>query len=197
MGSQDTHRDRGPMADPFGPKIAKIIGAAINRLTPEELAERIRRVREGEAPPGTVERLSGDGIRTFIWAGEPLATAPTEHPDSATTGGNDNMPDYSMDEIPDYPPLAEPGDLVAAAFKRHALTGRDWTKFVDGTQRWTTEWKTMIGHLERRGGEIRISPKWLGSPTDQIQHEANRLEGLGEPEWRLWNAWAEERRQQG
>ncbi|WP_237328286.1 hypothetical protein [Streptomyces sp. CBMAI 2042] len=97
-----------------------------------------------------------------------------------------------MSTIPDFSPMPGPGELVLAAFERYPLTEGDWSRFMRGVDTYVKNWRKVLKAREDAGSDVYISPVWEKPLSEQFAHESRRLEGIGQPEWRLWDAYARE-----
>lgn len=98
----------------------------------------------------------------------------------------------AMTTIPDFPPAPGPGELVLVAFECYPLTEDDWSRFRRGVDAYTENWRQVLKAREDAGSDVYISPVWEKPLSEQFAHESRRLEGIGAPEWRLWDAYARE-----
>ena len=97
-----------------------------------------------------------------------------------------------MTTIPDFPPAPCPGELVLAAFERYPLTEGDWARFRRGIEAYINNWRQVLKAREEAGSDVYIAPVWEKPLSEQFAHETRRLKEIGQPEWRLWDAYARE-----
>lgn len=147
---------------------------------------------ESVALTGSHDRGCAIGIRRHKLKKEYAMGSQDQHRDD----------DDFLVDVPDFPPPPNPGDLVVTAFEKDdELNDTHWANFMRGVRRWLDQWNEMADHI---GRGVQVSPLWRKEPAEQLQHEADRLEGLyvmdrreglpGNPEWRLWKAYAQETR---